>query len=872
MWFLRGDEAALADTKALQWRKPLAQAFDGAFATLPEPFASCSDGVIRLSQGSTLFLADDRCLELDWNKKVLYQGPITGYPGLGAYIPAAFRSDLDVAVQLPNLYSTRRTMLIKGDQCAVIMWGQGVGYQGPLSGMEGAGWKKLPKDMSGDFDHAAVCLPGGVHRTLFIKGDKAMDLDWDKGPIAVGTWGEVMAGLAALPADFQKPRLPAAGRFIGTTDDGGSKIDLRVDLVGEFPVISGDIFNVTDGVEDYSNSFVLEGNEPLALPGTLEGTATYYEESARPQLSVTVDKLAPGATASVTRSSTDEETEPFVYTCSYVSRFLRSIDFEVDYVAGTEPVTPYVTTDHPRPPGLDKRIMTAQAAFADAGVELRTAGVPNQVSLDGTGEDLVWSAAELHAAMVSQFSLHRDIQQWKLWGFIANRYTSPTTDGVMFDYLGKSFQRQGLAIFYDTAKKFGYTGKREGLFSWIHEIGHALNLDHSWQKRPPAVPGPLEGHGDLSFMNYADEYWSEPDSGEESSETREAAFYDAFIWTFTASELRHIRHGFYNHVVMGGDAWGTNAAHQGSLPQHPPAPSQSGLRLQVSSKDTYSHGEPVTAEIKLSLDGSTPTARATADLKPGGDRLLLLVTDPAGNTGPFAPVSRTCGAPQRVTLDDATPALYDSTYIGFGAGGLTFDQPGTYTLQARYHAPDGSTVTSPDHTIQISPPADENDKTAGDLLMGSQQGMLLALLGSDAPQLAAGNAALDTLIADHGDHPLAVYAQMAKGTNAGRHFLTLTESGVEVRPADTDTSIEQLSAVVATTLDPATDAGVDNITLNETMRRLARAHARAGDLKEADTVLDQLVETFRDKDVPEPVLATIVEQAEAARIQLHDQP
>ncbi|MGS2647334.1 hypothetical protein [Streptosporangium sp. G12] len=90
-------------------------------------------------------------------------------------------------------------------------------------------------------------------------------------------------------------------------------------------------------------------------------------------------------------------------------------------------------------------------------------------------------------------------------------------------------------------------------------------------------------------------------------------------------------------------------------------------------------------------------------------------------------------------------------------------------------------------------------------------------------------------------------------------------------PIDTDTSIEQLGAVVATTLDPTTDAGVDNITLNETMRRLAHAHTHAGDLKEADIVLDQLVETFRDKDVPEPVLATIVEQVEAARTELHNQ-
>jgi hypothetical protein len=111
---------------------------------------------------------------------------------------------------------------------------------------------------------------------------------------------------------------------------------------------------------------------------------------------------------------------------------------------------------------------------------------------------------------------------------------------------------------------------------------------------------------------------------------------------------------------------------------------------------------------------------------------------------------------------------------------------------------------------------------------------------------------------------------MVKGANAGRHFLTLGQDGIELRPADTDTSIEQLGTVVETTLAPGPDAGVDNITLNETMRRLARAHARAGDLKQADIVLDQLVDTFRDREVPAPVLATLVEQAETARAQLHD--
>ncbi|MER5321718.1 hypothetical protein [Streptosporangium roseum] len=470
--------------------------------------------------------------------------------------------------------------------------------------------------------------------------------------------------------------------------------------------------------------------------------------------------------------------------------------------------------------------------------------------------------------MVSNFSGHRDVEQWKLWSIIATHYVDVDVRGIEFDEEGSP--RQGMAVFHTALVEQRMAGTRKEIRTWVHEIGHVLNLMHSWQKNiadPPQPLGPRNGYGDLSWMNYPQHYRGP------NEEQGEDAYWAAFPYRFTANELRHLRHGFYRNVVMGGNAFLTGGADHPALERFDPPPaSRSGLRLELYGRDTFSHGEPVVTEIKLSLDGSSPHADAFPNLSPRGDNLTVLVTDPAGAIRPFRPIARHCGNPdRRVTLDAQTPALYDSAYLGYGADGLTFAQPGTYRLRALCKAPDGSTVTSPEHTIEVSPPQSEQDRQAGDLLTGSQQGTLLALLGSDAPQLAEGDAALDQLIATHPDHPLAVYAHMVKGTNAGRHFLTLGKDGIGVRPADTDTSIEELGAVVETTLDTGTDAGVDNITLNATMRRLARAHARAGDLKQADTVLDQLVETFRDKDVPPPVLATIAEQAETTRTELHDQ-
>ncbi|MFF3442478.1 hypothetical protein [Streptosporangium sp. NPDC002721] len=864
---LREDRAAFITQEKLLSEGPLAQTFFGELAGMPEPFASCTDAAFEVMVTEyprrSIFIVGDQCLDWVWNQHgAKYEGPVIGHPNFGRFIPLGYRSDIDTVMQLPN----HRTMLFKGNRCAIIEWSphgsRGCYFEGPLTelGKAHAGWSKLPADMSGDFDHAAFLQGGGAfYRTLLIKGDRAMYLDWNTGPVVVGSYAQVSAGLGAMPAEYHKPRLPAAGRFSGTAD--GERIDLRVDLTGPLPVISGDTF--TDPGDKYLNSFVLEGSRPVTLPATITGTVRFANDTKLPKISVVVDKLAPGGTATLTRSAADGSW-PTTYTCAYVSRFLRTIDWEVDAIAGTKPAPQYATTTDPRPPGLAKKLITVQSAYADAGIELRTSGaVVNEIAIDQVGADLKWSDAELHAAMVSNFSGHRDIEQWKVWSIIATRHVDKGTRGIMFDY-EDGVQRQGIAVFYDELVEEGSDTTRQGLRVWVHEIGHALNLAHSWEKD---TLGPRKGHGDLSWMNY--DYQYQGPNGEQGAE----AYWAAFAYQFTANELRHLRHGFYRNVVMGGSAWAVNSADRRAMKEFAPPPaSRSGLRLELYGRDTFSHGEPVVTEIKLSLDGSTPHADAFPNLSPRGDNLTILVTDPAGAIRPFRPIARACGNPdRRVTLDAQTPALYDSAYLGYGADGLTFAQPGTYRLRALCKAPDGSTVTSPEHTIEVSPPQSEQDRQAGDLLMGSQQGTLLALLGSDAPQLAEGNAALDQLIATHPDHPLAVYAHMVKGTNAGRHFLTLGKDGIGVRPADTDTSIEELGAVVQTTLDTGTDAGVDNITLNATMRRLARAHARAGDLKQADTVLDQMVETFRDKDVPPPVLATIAEQAETTRTELHDQ-
>ncbi|MFB4262506.1 hypothetical protein [Nonomuraea sp. GTA35] len=101
----------------------------------------------------------------------------------------------------------------------------------------------------------------------------------------------------------------------------------------------------------------------------------------------------------------------------------------------------------------------------------------------------------------------------------------------MFDGDG-AFQRQGMATFYDVMKDVETLGTRDELFTFIHEIGHALNLAHTFGKNeaiPPQPLGPRNGYGDKSFMNYQDDYQGDP----EAEEDGEAAFWSVFAWQFT---------------------------------------------------------------------------------------------------------------------------------------------------------------------------------------------------------------------------------------------------------------------------------------------------------------------------------------------------
>lgn len=618
--------------------------------------------------------------------------------------------------------------------------------------------------------------------------------------------------------------------------DGDSTLVLRVDVDGPRPTgrVSGDLFAASGATVTYDGSFVVHA--PVV---TAEGDDTRAEGRgeftfATPDHDVRVTITGDGGTAHVAGRD---------YPVRFTSRHFREVELEQDSVAGAVPFVSYHTGRLRGPDGSPARELSVVEAWAEAGVGM-TVTEPGVIPVDGSGADLAWDDAELHHAMTQQFSRFGDAPAWRVWLLVASRHVGGYR-GIMFDY-DDAHQRQGAAVFHDAIKGDSPEAQRAQLRTYVHELGHAFNLLHSWQKNlaTPSQPlGPHGGFGDLSWMNYVQNYRP---GGEEG-------YWAAFPFQFTDAELVHVRHGFFRDVAMGANAFGAGAAEVAPFEQ--PIEDHSGLALELRAKDPFGFGEPVVVELKLSCTGEPRVTHG--HLHPDTEFTQVTITQPSGRTVLYRPMMRHCvDRSPEIRLDAGNPAMYRSAYIGHGRDGHYFQQPGEYRVRAQYIAADGSHVVSPPCLVRVRYPATDDDHRVAELMLGEDQGKLFSLLGSDSPALRPGNEALEEMIDRFGQHPLSVYARMVKGLNAEREFKTITASKrLRIRPPDPKQGIEQLARVAG--------AGtIDNITLNMVMRRWARAEARQGDLPKARAVLGKMVATFQAKGVNPIIMGQIRKQAE----------
>ncbi len=624
---------------------------------------------------------------------------------------------------------------------------------------------------------------------------------------------------------IQLAKRAVSGRYRSTGQP--FQLELRVDVDGKRPMkrVSGDFFKLSGATISYFGSFVVDAPIVAVTPSTvtIEGTANHTYVTGFPKLRIKIPRtsiIAPAAAATVQFLSA-ANVPGATYACPFQSIYFRTVQYEQDRVGSATLFTNYNTGTFPS--GGPARDLTVVKSYAEAGIEFQTSGATNVVPIGTVGS--AWSNAELHTAMQNHFSLWADTPHWKVWLFAATvSELGSNIRGIMFDQQGK--QRQGCAVFHDIIGGNAPDTMRAALRTYVHELGHCFNLLHSFQKSF-AVPPIPDRPAAKSWMNYVQNY---PGGA--------AAYWADFPFQFDDPEVVHLRHGFRDNVITGGSNFGIGAALIDPRMFADTLEDNSGMKLELdTTRHSFANGEPVVIKLKLTSTNAQGK-QAHTFLHPNMSFVQIGIRQPSGTVTVYEPLIHHCVGDETITLNADTPTLEESAYIGYGKGGFYFDQVGNYEVRALYYAPDGSQVLSNVATLRVRHPVTAADEELADLFLGDDQGKLFYLLGSDSKYLQRGNEALDVVIDKYGKNPLADYARLVKGINAGREFKTVTaESAVEVREPQLQESIKLLSAVVDTD-DP--NAPVDAITREMVATRLALTQDAAGDDKGAKATRKRL--------------------------------
>ena len=631
----------------------------------------------------------------------------------------------------------------------------------------------------------------------------------------------------------------------------GFRLELRVDVDGRRPLgrLSGDYFSISGATTSYFGSWTVDAVTITVTPATIRivGTARTTWTTTFTVATVTIPRTTifqPPAPASI-RWSTPSGAVGATYVCVRESPAFRTVELEQDREAGVTPFSAYDTGSLPS--GGPARSLTVPAAYGEAGVQVLDTGGANIIN---TPPGHIWNNASLHHAMQTQFSRWRETPQFKVWLLHAMRHELGVgLRGIMFDQQG--LQRQGCASFYQAISTGTPANLREQLYVNIHELGHCFNLFHSFHKSFMTPPLPNRP-GSLSWMNYPRFY--APASGAPGGE---AAFWAAFPFQFDDLELAHVRHGFRNAVIMGGNPFGTGAAFDAGEAFADSLSDTSGLELQISADNERPVlGTPVVLNINL-IAQRPQLVHRREQLHPKFEFVQVAVTRPRGDTIIHKPPVTHCVDPDLLrSADGAVQPI--SAYIGYDArAGQVFEDPGTYRVRAAYASVDGTVIVSNVLSLRVASPRDEHDEQVADLMLTDDVGLVLTLLGTDSPYLSNGTDALEKVVEEHPKHPSAVYAKMALGINAARPFTTVEPDGTaNIRERDLSRADSLLQSAVA---ESRGSGGLDDLTVYQVLGYLADSHDAEGDTTTARQLRAEGAEIAQAKRAPASVANSFLE-------------
>ncbi|HET7218628.1 MAG TPA: hypothetical protein VFJ02_11310 [Vicinamibacterales bacterium] len=562
---------------------------------------------------------------------------------------------------------------------------------------------------------------------------------------------------------------------------------------------------------------------------------------------------------------------PRVRLFRFRSPYFHKVEFEFDSENPIVALTKINTCAHPNHPAtLPCEQLTVKKVFQRSGFDVSITPAMSTLPAPAGG---TWSNMEMHDAMVVYWSKFANIAQWSMWTFFADQHEiGHSLGGIMFDDIGPN-HRQGTSIFYNSFISDPPPGdpnpvayvERNRFWTAVHEMGHAFNLAHSWQKSLGAPYGtpwiPLVDEPEArSFMNYP--YGV---SGGQS------AFFADFEYRFSDPELLFMRHAPARFVRMGDADWfDHHGFQQARLQADPPL----SLEVRVNrAKAVFEFLEPVVIELKLKNESTMPQM-VDENVLSTLDGITIALKRQGSPARQYLPFAQYC-MEKSVKILQPGEAIYESVYVTAGLNGVDMAEPGRYVIQAALHRPDGDIVSRP-LLLRIAPPRGHEEEVLAQDFFSDEVSRVLAFDGSRV--LTEANKTLREVVDRFGDRRVSKHARVPLGLAIAEDRKVLTVPGAverTLKPAaaaggsimleegQPDRAQTELTTALLTNADVAAESlgHVDYKYYVDELTDLLEAH---GEIDEAAEAQDTLYKILAARNV----LPRVLQEIEDRRLQL----
>ena len=579
--------------------------------------------------------------------------------------------------------------------------------------------------------------------------------------------------------------------------------------------------------------------------------------------------ISDGSRVSLKFTYKNESRDLWSGTIPKISDYFRQTQFEIDYEEGIDRWLTYKSDSLPRPANVAAEELTLEKSFGRAGIEVTRSSQVNEVSVDDAGSNARWSETELHDAMLANWSRDEG-DPWAMWVFLA-RYFEDTpgfvTFGIMFDTIG-GFQRSGTAVFSQSIVDFNPLGisnrdaiiQRHHFRTLIHEIGHAYNLLHSWQKTfgTPWNNSVVNEPEARSFMNYPQNVLGGEDT-----------YWGDFAFRFSDQELLFLRHAPEAFVNMGTANFATNNAETEPTREliqelNNLDPDQATLKLELrvnKQRPVFQYMESVALELKLTNVSNQPRLVEKTILQDIG-HMTIYITRNQSETKQYRSYARPCYPHKEITLQPGE-SLYSSIFLSAGSLGWYLADPGSYevtvALITKKENRDEKEFISASFSLIVLQPniqtRREKERFAQDFF-SDDVGRILAFQGSLL--LNSGNDILQELTERFPQINAVTHAQVALAAPKLKNFKTMDFSDrqpkIRVKKAELEEASQELKKVL---IDSGTESAntLGHICFKQISEKLSQELATHNEKKIAVAVEENILQVMNKRGVtlPAPV-------------------